>query len=44
MAHGVSCNCEDCWWTHDQKVVDEFGIVINEESEPVTHDNGPQDP
>jgi hypothetical protein len=31
--HGPSCNCEDCWWSHDCKVVDEFGIPVEEEKE-----------
>ena len=26
--HGPDCNCEDCWWSHDQEVVDEFGVPV----------------
>jgi len=29
MEHGPDCNCEDCWWAHDQQVVDEFGVPID---------------
>lgn len=28
--HPVGCNCEDCWFAHDQKVVDEFGAPVEE--------------
>lgn len=33
MEHTTGCNCEDCWWSNDQKVVDEFGIPVNDEDE-----------
>jgi hypothetical protein len=29
--HGPSCNCSDCYYAHDNKMVDEFGIPFSEE-------------
>ena len=31
--HGVSCNCECCWWAHDCREVDEFGVSVEVESD-----------
>jgi hypothetical protein len=31
MEHEIGCNCEDCWWMHDCKVVDEEGMPVEQE-------------
>lgn len=36
--HGVNCNCEDCWWAHDCREVDEEGIPISEEEDGIEVD------
>lgn len=41
MEHGPDCNCEGCWWAHDQKVVDEFGMPVD--SNEQEKENGSMD-